>query len=163
MRGRLAPHWALALLGVGAALAVACAGDAETDSGVPIDARAEESSIWWLDAGNDGPDADADGALEPCGGEVQSGCVWSVPLGPDGKPADLAKVSVRLRDATGHETPLMRVPDVGACTGNALAWYVDAPDGGGPVQLVACPKTCDLITATGQDVLLLPGCIDPQP
>jgi hypothetical protein len=154
----------LALLGVGPALAVACAGDAEADSGVTADAQTEDSSlITWLDAGYDGPEADADGLVTPCGGEIQSGCVWTVPLGPDGKPADLAKVSARLRDATGHETPLLRVSGASACAGNALAWYVEMPDGAGPAQLFACPETCDLITATGQDVLLLPGCIDPQP
>jgi hypothetical protein len=69
---------------------------------------------------------------------------------------------VSLRDATGHETLLSRVAGPGECAGSSLAWYVDAPEGGGPIQLVACPETCDLITATGQDVVLIPGCVNPQ-
>ncbi|HMR76572.1 MAG TPA: hypothetical protein PKD61_15730 [Polyangiaceae bacterium] len=146
-------------------LSNACSGNSDADRKAPEDAQAEkDSAMWGFDAGF----WDADGSLldtsfVPCGGEIQSGCAWTVPLGSDGKAADLNKISIRLRDATGHETPLSRVAGPGACVGDSQAWYVDTPYGAGSVLLIACPATCDLINATGQDVVLLPGCVDPQP
>ena len=152
---------------LGSAFPLACSSDSEAHQAVPADAQGEQDSAicQWFDAG---APQDADGSLMdssfiPCGGEIQSGCVWTVPLASDGKPADPGYLSIRLRDSTGHETFLYRVSGPAACASNALAWYVDVPDGGSDVHLVACKDTCDFITATGDQVVILIGCVDFPP
>jgi hypothetical protein len=151
---------------LGSAFPLGCSGDSEADRPVPADAQAEQdSAIWWLDAGTP-QDADGsliDGSFMPCGGEIQSGCDWTVPLAPNGKPAEPGYLSIRLRDSTGHETFLYQVSGPASCASNALAWYVDVPDGGSEVHLVACKATCDLIAASDQQVVILIGCVDLPP
>ncbi len=148
----------LMILMVGAVLG--CGGEVARSGDVPADAGLErDSGIWLLDVGADPVDV----GFGPCGGEIQEGCVWTRPTAPNGQPAHLNAVSIRLRDSDGEETVLLRVDGAGACSKKALGWYVDVVDGGPEVQLVACPETCDVITSSGQQVLLIPGCVDPKP
>ncbi len=158
----------LAALVVAAPLCVVsgCGSDAggedgkPTDAGgTPTDAAAEaDSAQIWFDSGQ----TDSDAAPMPCGGEVQSGCTWSVPLAPNGQPADPNVISVRLRDSSGKETLLVHVEDAGACAAATLGWYTVLNEGGSGAQLVACPYTCDFIASSAQQVVVVPGCVDPQ-
>ena len=157
----------IALLGF--AFVLTSCGQADDDGRAtdapPSDARAEDSPTVILhDSGPTPHDAsDSDVSFIPCGGHIDTGCSWKVPVHANGTPAEASTISVRIQAASGAETPLLQVPDEAQCAPMPLAWYAEYGEDGELLRLVACPETCAAIETSGSDVVVLPGCVDDPP
>ncbi len=85
-------------------------------------------------------------------------CEWPLPS-PDNRQEllDLESVNVRYTTSTGFGVLMGQVPAAGDCATADLAWYFDDPTQ--PTKIVACPATCDVLTANGiTTVKALFGC-----
>ncbi|MET0342549.1 MAG: vWA domain-containing protein, partial [Polyangiales bacterium] len=81
-------------------------------------------------------------------------CTWAMPEPAAGVAVDKSKVNVTV-GGNGLSLPLGKVPAVSSC--RAGGWYFDNPSD--PKQIVACPETCDAITAAkATDVQIQLGC-----
>jgi hypothetical protein len=87
-------------------------------------------------------------------------CEWVIPTPPAGQMFDPNKVNIRLT-VGDSQTNFFRVDSASLCTANA--WHFDDPKA--PTRLVACPETCNRISAavSGKVDILL-GCetLGPQ-
>lgn len=73
-------------------------------------------------------------------------CEWPLPDAPEGKTIDPDSVEIVLEiDGVSVAPPRVEGPD--ACVLGEHGWYYDDPEE--PTKLVACPTTCDAVTAAG--------------
>lgn len=88
------------------------------------------------------------------------GCTW--PLPPPGEDAyDYAAADVRFTLDGAAYSDMNRVADLVACPTGVPAWYYDDPET--PTQLLACPWTCDLLTASpAASVAIDLPCLPPE-
>jgi len=81
-------------------------------------------------------------------------CEYRVPTPTTGS---FDKMRVNLNwTQNGSTTVVPFVGDPAGCEGAAMGWHYDNADA--PLQLVACPQTCDAFKATGGDVSVTLGC-----
>lgn len=86
----------------------------------------------------------------------QLSCVYDIPPPPDMATFDPTKVNVNYTPGGGTSTPILNVPDSGAC-GTTGGWYYD--NAAAPTKIIVCPTTCGTLKADANgkvDVLF--GC-----
>lgn len=71
-------------------------------------------------------------------------CTYDIPTPPDGQSIDPSRVNFVFQPSTGNDVAVPRVDSAGAC-GTGPGWYYDDP--ATPTQIIACPATCDDLTA----------------
>lgn len=81
-------------------------------------------------------------------------CTWNMPVPAEGVAVDKTKVNVTV-GGNGVSLPLGKVPSESSC--RIGGWFFDDPVD--PKQIVACPETCQAITASkATDVQIQLGC-----
>lgn len=87
-------------------------------------------------------------------------CDFQIPAPMNGKMADVRTVNLDL--TTGSEqTPLYRVDDRAACSGDGMGWYFD--DASRPSRIHLCPSACERSNAEPDaQVSVVLGCLETR-